>query len=120
MNDKLESLRGQESSMGFMKQKQDIEDLELDLRIVINKATDSNSSTEGRGGIGGLTWACYGAEMSRGDILSALDTAPKIVEEEVTFEGGITIPSGCVNIVEKRESGKWKGHGMTSGGRGGV
>lgn len=54
MYDKLETLRGQESSMGFMKQKQDIDDLELDLRVLTDKSLDGSSNVGGRGGLTGL------------------------------------------------------------------
>jgi hypothetical protein len=79
--------------------------------ILVNKSTDSNSSTGGRGGVEGLIYACYGTDIGRDSILAALSTNPEIVKEAVNLEGGISTPSGCVKLVADKESGEWKGFG---------
>jgi len=61
MYDKLETLRGQESSMGFMKQKMDIDDFELALNTklgeILNQRSNTGNGKKLGGGLRGILFA---------------------------------------------------------------
>ncbi len=99
MKDKLESLRGQESSMGFMKQKMDIEDLELELRVAKDTVLDGVSNVKGLG-IGGMAEVCGGELIENCEEVLSSEWVGGRAEGEI--RGGISVPSGCM-----RAGGDW-------------
>ena len=111
MYEKLENLKGQESSMGFMKQKQDIDEMEMKLRIAHDESFDKQSNTNGLGGVAGLVWACYGERWETDKIRDAIARLDSVDGSLEGFEirGGISAPTVCEDLVAKIESGEWKG-----------
>jgi len=80
MYDKLETLAGQESSMGFMKQKSDIGDYELQLETAIGDVLNQKSNTGGAEFLGGLRGVLFALFVRCGKDVGTLPSKEQLRE----------------------------------------